>query len=25
VKADSNINLYAYDRHVVGCQIGYNY
>jgi tetratricopeptide (TPR) repeat protein len=25
VKADSNINLYSYDRHIVGCQLGYNY
>jgi tetratricopeptide (TPR) repeat protein len=25
VKANSNINLYDYDRHIVGCQIGYNY
>jgi hypothetical protein len=25
VKANSNISLYAYDRHIVGCQLGYNY
>ncbi|MBI4643748.1 MAG: hypothetical protein HY743_08530 [Deltaproteobacteria bacterium] len=25
VRAYSNINLYDYDRHIVGCQIGYNY
>jgi tetratricopeptide (TPR) repeat protein len=24
-KADSNIPLYQYDRHIVGCQLAYNY
>ena len=25
VRADSNITLYDYDRHIVGCQLGYRY
>ena len=25
IKANSNISLYAYDRHIVGCQLGYSY
>ena len=25
IKADSNIPLYQYDRHIVGCQLAYNY
>lgn len=25
IRANSNISLYDYDRHIVGCQFGYRY